>query len=91
MKRERTINRLVLVWRVFAVAWSSSWPCWWLQPPTGTPARGRAKVTPGANGTQTISSPAKGFAEPATPQVDPSWLAPRRRLRGRRRILRRYQ
>jgi hypothetical protein len=73
MKRERTINRLVLVWRVFAVALVVVVAVLVVAAADGHAGTWAGKVTPGANGTQTISSPAKGFAEPATLKLPELW------------------
>jgi hypothetical protein len=73
MKRERTSNRLVLAWRVFAITLVVAIAALFTSAVDGHAGTWTGKVTTGANGVKTVASPGKGFAEPATLKLPELW------------------
>jgi len=73
MKRERTSNRLVVAWRVFAVTLAVAIAVLIFGATDGNAGTWAGKVTPGANGAKAVSSPAKGFSESATIKLPELW------------------
>ncbi len=73
MKRERISNRLVLAWRVFAVALAVTVAALVFGVADGHAGTWAGKVTTGANGAKTVTSPAKGFSESATIKLPEVW------------------
>lgn len=73
MKRECNSTRLLFAWRVFAVVLAVFMAALVFNATKTYAGQWAGKVTTGANGTKTVSNPAKGFAEPATIKLPELW------------------
>lgn len=73
MKRQLTSNRLVLAWRVLAVAVAVVVAVVVVGAASVEAGTWAGKVTAGANGAKTVASPAKGFSESATLKLPELW------------------
>ncbi|HXV13791.1 MAG TPA: 6-bladed beta-propeller [Candidatus Krumholzibacteria bacterium] len=72
MKRERISNRLVLAWRVLAITLVVTVAVL-ITSAVGHAGTWAGKVSTGANGAKTVTSPAKGFSESATIKLPELW------------------